>query len=91
MKRVSLFLFSCIIITTATSQTSALPVHHAATEKLMLTDWLVKPVSIKANIYKSPDGKDIILYNGLVKRSFRLAPNLACMEYKNMINGQQLK
>src|SRR5688500_10914588 len=90
MKRVSLFLFCSIIVTTATSQTSDLPVYHAAREKLMLADWMVKPVSVKADVYKSPDLNDVIIYTGVAKRSFRLAPNLACIEYKNMINGQQL-
>jgi hypothetical protein len=28
--------------------------------------------------------------NGLVKRVFRLKPDLACIEYKNLTNGQQL-
>jgi hypothetical protein len=90
MKRLSLALIAYLLGTVAISQTGSLPIYQPATEKLTLTDWLLKPVSIKASIYKSPDGKDLVLYNGLVKRSFRLAPNLACIEYKNMINGQQL-
>ena len=53
-------------------------------------DWLVKPTSQKAGIYKSVDGKDLILYNGLVKRAFRIKPNVACIDYQNMSNGQQL-
>ena len=61
-----------------------------ATEKLVDVDWLIKPVTAKAAVYKSQDGRDLILYNGLVKRSFRISPNVACIEYKNMVNGQQL-
>jgi hypothetical protein len=53
-------------------------------------DWLVHPVDIKADVYISKDGKDIILYNGLVKRVFRIKPNVACTEYTNLTNGQQL-
>ena len=53
-------------------------------------DWLVKPVTVKATVYKSADGKDIILYNGLVKRTFRVTPNVVCTEYTNLSNGQQL-
>ena len=63
-----------------------LPVH----DKLYTGDWLIKRVTQKAGIYTSTDKKDIILYNGLVKRSFRLSPNLACTDYKNMVTGQQL-
>ena len=44
----------------------------------------------KAAVYTSADKKDIHLYNGLVKRTFRLSPNVVCMDYKNMITGQQL-
>lgn len=57
---------------------------------LCKTDWLVSPVETKAGIYFSKDSKDIILYNGLVKRTFRLSPNVVCIDYSNMINGQQL-
>jgi len=67
-----------------------LPVYNNATETNYSKDWLVTPVAEKAAIYKSSDANDIILYNGLVKRSFRLQPNLACIDYKNMSNGQQL-
>jgi hypothetical protein len=67
-----------------------LPVYNNAAETNYSKDWLVTPVAEKAAIYKSSDANDIILYNGLVKRSFRLQPNLPCIDYKNMSNGQQL-
>ncbi|ULQ55220.1 alpha-galactosidase [Flavihumibacter rivuli] len=51
-------------------------------------DWLVRPVPVKARVIDA--GKDIILYNGLVKRVFRISPNLACYDYTNLANGQQL-
>ena len=59
-------------------------------DKISTPDWLVQPVKEMANIYSSSDRKDIILYNGLVKRTFRLSPNVACFDYKNLNNGQQL-
>jgi len=57
-------------------------------DKLTSTDWLVTPFSQKAEVIV--DGKNIILYNGLVKRVFRIGANLACFDYKNLSNGQQL-
>jgi len=69
---------------------NTLPVYNSTNEKNYTGDWLVKPVAAKAAVYKSSDEKDLILYNGLVKRTFRLQPNLACIDYKNMSNGQQL-
>jgi hypothetical protein len=59
-------------------------------DKLFSKDWLVNGASVKAELYKPTNGKDIILYNGLVKRTFRIQPNLVCIDYKNMSNGQQL-
>jgi hypothetical protein len=35
-------------------------------------------------------GQDIVLDNGLVRRTFRVKPNLACIDYSNLSNGQQL-
>jgi hypothetical protein len=59
-------------------------------ETASVADWLVTPVKQKAGLYTSNGGKELVLYNGLVKRVFRLQPNLACIDYKNMSNGQQL-
>lgn len=51
-------------------------------------DWLVHPVTQKAAVYE--DGKNMVLNNGLVRRVFRLTPNVACMDYTNLSNNQQL-
>ncbi|MCF0069540.1 alpha-galactosidase [Dyadobacter sp. CY261] len=53
-------------------------------------DWLISPQSAKATVTYSQDKRDIILSNGLVRRVFRLKPDLACIEYKNLTTGQQL-
>jgi hypothetical protein len=53
-------------------------------------DWLVKNTSRKSEIRYYDNKKEITLYNGLVRRTFRLLPNAACIDYKNMMNGQQL-
>jgi hypothetical protein len=68
----------------------SLPAWSSSNDKLYSTDWLVNPVSQKAAIYRAATGKEIILANGLAKRSFRFEPNLVCVDYRNMINGQQL-
>ncbi len=54
------------------------------------TDWLIKPPSQKATIHVSADNKNIILSNGLLQREFRTSPNVACIDFKNLTNGQQL-
>lgn len=68
----------------------SLPVIPQDTEHLFKGDWLVTPCHIKAAAYQSHDGKDIILTNGLVRRSFRIQPNVTCFDYTNLSNGQQL-
>ncbi|MFT3704528.1 MAG: alpha-galactosidase [Agriterribacter sp.] len=87
-------LLSILLISTffANAQTGnpSLPVWNPTLDKLATSDWLVKPVTQKAGVWKSPDGKNIVLYNGLVKRVFRLSPNVVCFDYKNMSNDQQL-
>lgn len=72
------------------TNTLQLPVWKNTSENLFRGDWLVNPVSTKAQVLHSENKKDIILYNGLVKRTFRLSPNVVCTDYKNMITGQQL-
>ncbi|HEX5171294.1 MAG TPA: alpha-galactosidase [Cyclobacteriaceae bacterium] len=67
-----------------------LPRWRAGGDDLVTNDWLIVPPKEKAQLFQSADGKDIILYNGLVKRSFRITPNVVCTDYKNMVNGQQL-
>lgn len=52
------------------------------------SDWLVTPMRQKAAIYQK--GKDLILENGLLRRVFRIAPNVACIDFVNLGNGQQL-
>lgn len=53
-------------------------------------DWLVSPCAEKAEIYRSADGRDVILNNGLLHRTFRIVPDVACTDFKNLSNGQQL-
>ncbi len=53
-------------------------------------DWLIKPIKDRAQVLVSRDQKNITLNNGLVKRVFRIQPNVACIDYENLSNGQQL-
>jgi hypothetical protein len=44
--------------------------YTSSIENITDTDWLIAPLKQKAAIYFSTDKKNIILYNGLVKRVF---------------------
>ena len=85
-----LVLMLSTIIGFAQADLEVLPVWTPLQDQLYASDWLVYPVMQKARLFKSTDGKEIILSNGLVKRSFRLSPNLVCTDYRNMVNGQQI-
>jgi len=82
-----LFLTSSLLLR---AQTISLPIWSDALKEYASGDWLVKPITEKSEIYLSQDQRDLILYNGLVKRVFRTTPNIACIDYRNMSNGQQL-
>ena len=79
------FLFFLIITLTARSQTIGVRNWDA----LYRDDWLVHPLQQKADVYKIDD-KNIVLFNGLAKRVFRVSPNVVCTDFKNMTTGQQL-
>lgn len=88
-----LFLVSLVAFTNHTraqTQNNLLPVWNESYAHAAVPDWLVKPIITKAQVLKTADNKDIILYNGLVKRVFRLQPNIACTGYTNLSNNQQL-
>ncbi len=87
-----LLLFAAILIVNvniAQTQLASLPLFQN-NFNTVTTDWLISPRTTKAEVYKSADGKDIILSNGLLKRTFRVQPNLACIDYSNQSSGQQL-
>ncbi|WP_025761366.1 hypothetical protein [Dyadobacter tibetensis] len=67
-----------------------LPIWQKNFDQQKPVDWQLQSQGNAAKIYSDHDGQDLILYNGLVKRSFRIVPDLVCFEYKNMSNGQQL-
>ena len=53
-------------------------------------DWLLNSEGFISSVTESPDKKDIILENGLVRRTFRITPGVACWDYYNMSNGDQI-
>jgi hypothetical protein len=80
----------CQPVIFAQTKITNLPIWNNEQHSAFNGDWLVKPVIIKAQALRSADGKDLVLYNGLVKRSFRLQPNVACTGYVNLTGNQQL-
>jgi len=74
----------------AQTQISQLPILNQISRLSDKTDWLVRTTIEPAGVYKTDDGKEIILYNGLIKRSFRIQPNVACVDFVNLASGEQM-
>ena len=53
-------------------------------------DWLVDNLTTSSQVLKGENGKEVILSNGLVSRTFRLTPNCATVDFKNLITGETL-
>jgi len=68
----------------------SIPTWNMNFDQTPVRDWLVESPVQKAGVYLSQNKKDIILYNGLVRRSFRIGPNLTCIDFRNLSSGQQL-
>jgi len=87
-----LLIFLLLQLNAGFSQTnfSSLPLWNKQATSLNKPDWLLDNSIVKAGVYRSVDNKDIILDNGLIKRSFRLQPNLACIDFTDLTTGDQL-
>jgi len=53
-------------------------------------DWLVHDIEQEAAVYRSEDGTELILSNGLIRRRFRLAPNAATVGLDNLMTGDSV-
>ncbi len=53
-------------------------------------DWLVDPSPFKARITTDDSRKEIALDNGLIRRVFRLAPNAATVDFRNLMTGESI-
>jgi len=53
-------------------------------------DWLLQPVTEPVTVERSADGKDLVLGNGLIRRTFCLQPNAATVAYDNLMTGTSI-
>jgi hypothetical protein len=91
MKNVfSLAFFILASVFSFAQYSSRIPVWDKSFNEIAQEDWLIKPPTAKANVYIAEKEGSLILYNGLVRRSFKVAPNFACYDFQNMSSGQQL-
>jgi hypothetical protein len=53
-------------------------------------DWLVGAVEQPAAVYRAADGGELVMTNGLIRRTWRLAPNAATVSFDNLMTGASL-
>lgn len=53
-------------------------------------DWLLDNSSFSAKVYQGTRPDEIILSNGLIRRTFRLAPNAATIGFDNLMTGESI-
>jgi hypothetical protein len=53
-------------------------------------DWLIDPAPFKTQIHEFKAKQELVLENGLVRRTLRLSPNLATVDFSNLTTGEQL-
>ncbi|MFA9454178.1 MAG: alpha-galactosidase [Candidatus Aminicenantaceae bacterium] len=53
-------------------------------------DWLIAPSGSQAEVREVPEEKALVLSNGLISRTFRLAPNAATVAFDNLMTGESL-
>lgn len=54
------------------------------------TDWLLSKPIQHAAVYEDKKNNQIVFYNGLIRRSFVMKPDVACIDFTNVTTGQQL-
>ena len=54
------------------------------------SDWHLENSSFKATVRLDKSSNDIVMDNGLVKRTFRIAPNAATVGFDNLMTGQSI-
>lgn len=69
---------------------NALPVYRQLHSEKPDYDWLIAPQKVKAGIYRTEDGKGIVIANGLLAREFRIFPNLATTDLINHMTGESM-
>jgi len=81
-----------VVLVAAVAFSTELPVIRAADAGVALppVDWLINPAPFKAQIQFDADKHELTLENGLTRRTLRLSPNVATIDYRSLVTGEQL-
>ena len=91
MRPIFIFLLFISLESRSQKQPSEWAVLPATYKSGPVSDWLTTSIPLPPIVYWNNNAeKELIFSNGLVQRTFRLTPDVACIHFKNLINGQQL-
>ncbi len=51
-------------------------------------DWLIESTGRKADAFRGSDPRDLVIDNGLIRRTFRLEPNVACIGLSQLTSNK---
>ncbi len=71
------------------AKAAALPLYDASAMRAS-GDWLITPPTQRAGVYRGARNNEIVLANGLISRTFRLAPNGATVGYDQLTSGTSI-
>lgn len=53
-------------------------------------DWYIQATNLPSQVSRGPEGSTVVLHNGLVRRTFLLAPNAATIGLDQLVTGESL-
>ncbi len=80
----SLLLPACLLVAAPAMPAAAGPV---TTPPPPREDWLLAPVASRTELTRSPDGSEVTLANGLIRRRIRIQPNGATVALDDLRSG----
>ncbi len=79
-----------LVLTDITTLPLEARVTQEATQEAAAADWLINDAEFKATVHRSADDRELSLTNGLIRRTFRLAPNLATVAFENLVTRESI-
>lgn len=78
------------VVKSLSAKIAKLPVMNTLLSDKTDFDWLLTPEKSRAGIYRTADGKGIVVANDMVSRTFRIFPNLATVDLTNRMLGESM-
>ena len=96
MKKIFCLLISLFFLNNPTAQSiflqkfDLLPTYSPRQMTANKEDWLLKRNQDTSGVFKSQNGKDLVITNGLITREFRVQPYFACFSFRNLVTPKEM-